>query len=135
MKLSSAQGLRAIWSPTHTISSTRAGDHQAKVSFASHDILPDKDFYLYYSVSNKDLPPDLLTHKASSEDGYFLLTLTPPVKGKEVMGKDIVLVADTSGSMQGEKIDQTKKALKYIVNALSPKTGSVSSSSTRMWSF
>ena len=66
------------------------------------------------------MPANLLTHKNDGEDGYFLLTLTPPVKATQVVAKDIVLVADTSGSMQGDKIVQAKKSLKYIVNALNP---------------
>jgi uncharacterized protein YegL len=37
-----------------------------------------------------------------------------------VIGKDVVLVADTSGSMQGEKMAENKRALKYVVNALHP---------------
>lgn len=119
-KLSSKSGLRTIWSPTHTITSHRQDNNLAKVSMLAHDSIPDKDFLLYYSVSNKDLAANLLTHKNEGEDGYFLLTLTPPVQSKEVIGKDIVLVADTSGSMQGDKIVQTKKALKFIVDALSP---------------
>ncbi|MBP9093274.1 VWA domain-containing protein, partial [bacterium] len=44
----------------------------------------------------------------------------PPLKSNQIVGKDIVLVADTSGSMQGEKMEQCKKALKYVVNSLSP---------------
>ncbi|CAN5454518.1 hypothetical protein BH10CYA1_BH10CYA1_26950 [soil metagenome] len=119
-KLNSKSGLRTIWSPTHTITSNRTDNNQAKVSMLAHDSIPDKDFLLYYSVSNKDLAANLLTHKNEGEDGYFLLTLSPPLQSKEVIGKDIVLVADTSGSMQGDKIVQTKKALKYIVDALSP---------------
>ncbi len=119
-KLSSKQGLRTIWSPTHTITSNRQDNNQAKVAMLSHDSIPDKDFLLYYSVSNKDMAANLLTHKNEGEDGYFLLTLTPPVQSTQVIGKDIVLVADTSGSMQGDKIVQTKKALKYIVEALTP---------------
>src|SRR5207302_982749 len=47
-------------------------------------------------------------------------TLSPPVTTKQIVGKDIVLVADTSGSMGGEKMQQCKKALKYVVNALNP---------------
>jgi Ca-activated chloride channel homolog len=119
-KLSSKQGLRTIWSPTHSITTNRGDNNQAKIAMLAHDSIPDKDFLLYYSVSNKELAANLLTHKNEGEDGYFLLTLTPPVQSKEVIGKDIVLVADTSGSMQGDKIVQTKKALKYIVEALSP---------------
>ncbi len=118
VKLNSKMGLRTIWSPSHTITSTREGDHSARISYLGKDTVPDKDFLLYFSVSDKDMSANLLTHKNTGEDGYYLLTLTPPVASKEVIGKDIVLVADTSGSMQGERLSENKKALKYLVNAL-----------------
>jgi Ca-activated chloride channel homolog len=120
VKLASAQGLRTIWSPSHIISARRDGDHKAIASYTGKDIVPDKDFLLYYSVSDKDMSANLLTHRESGEDGYFLMTVTPPVKAKEVVNKDIVFVADISGSMKGERMDQNKKALKYLVNALNP---------------
>lgn len=118
VKLASKQSLRTIWSPSHTISSNRDGDHNAKISFISHDTIPDKDFLLYYSVSDKELAANLLTHKEDGDDGYFLMTLTPPVGTNKVVGKDLVLVADTSGSMAGEKMEENKKALSYVVNSL-----------------
>ncbi len=120
MKLQSKQGLRTIWSPTHSITSSRSTDSLAKVAFLGRGIVPDKDFLLYYSVSDKSMAANVLTHKAVGEDGYFLLTLSPPMKSEQVVAKDIVLIADTSGSMQGEKIVQLKHALKYVVNALNP---------------
>lgn len=119
VKLGSKQGLRTIWSPSHTITTDRDGDHAAKVAFLGKDAVPDKDFYLYYSLSDKDLAANLLTNRSTGEDGYYLLTLAPPVETKEIAAKDIVLVADTSGSMQGERMTQNKQALKYLVNALS----------------
>ncbi|HEY9788020.1 MAG TPA: VIT domain-containing protein [Candidatus Obscuribacterales bacterium] len=118
LKLASNQGLRTIWSPTHIVSTNKTSDNLAKVAFAGKDFVPDKDFLLYYSVSDKALAANVLTHKSEGDDGYFLLTLAPPVKSTQVSGKDIVLIADTSGSMQGEKMVQAKQALKYIVNAL-----------------
>jgi len=120
VKIASTQGLRTIWSPTHIISANRPDDHSAKVGMHEKDTLPDKDFLLYYSVSNKELAANLITHKAEGSDGYFLLTLSPPIESKAVVGKDVVLVADTSGSMQGTKMDENRRALKYVVNALHP---------------
>ncbi len=119
VKLNSKQGLRTIWSPTHTIDTKRDGDHMAKVSYAAKDSVPDKDFMLYYSVSDKEMAANLINHRAVGEDGYYLLTLTPPVETKQAVGRDIVMVADTSGSMAGERMEQNKKALKYFVNSLS----------------
>jgi len=118
VKLASSQGLRTIWSPSHTISANRSDDHHAKISLLEKNHVPDKDFMLYYSVSDKELAANLLTHKNDGEYGYFLLTLTPPVQTKQVIGKDIVLVADTSGSMSGEKMEQCRKALTYVVQSL-----------------
>ena len=126
VKLSGKQGLRTIWSPSHTVDVKREENNRAKVAFAgggANNSGADHDFLLYYSVSDKDVQANLLTHKVAStsdENGYFLLSLAPPVKNAVVIPKDIVLVADTSGSMQGEKLAQTKKALKYVVDALSP---------------
>ncbi len=120
VKLAGRQPLRTIWSPTHTVTSTRKGDTEANVSLAASNTVPDKDFLLYYSISDKDVAANLLTHRKSDQDGYFLMTLSPPVTAKCSTAKDIVVVADTSGSMQGEKMEQNQKALKYIVDALSP---------------
>jgi Ca-activated chloride channel family protein len=120
VKIASAQGLRTIWSPTHTVKTVRADNLNAKVSLNEKDTLPDKDFLLYYSVSNNELAANLITHKAEGQDGYFLMTLSPPMQSKAVIGKDVVLVADTSGSMQGAKMEENKRALKYVVNALHP---------------
>ncbi len=120
VKIASAQGLRTIWSPTHVISSNRPDNNNAKVGMLEKNALPDKDFLLYYSVSNSELAANLITHKTEGDDGYFLMTLSPPFQSKAVIGKDVVLVADTSGSMQGEKMTENKRALKYVVNALHP---------------
>lgn len=118
VKLNSKQGLRTIWSPTHVISADRPDNLTAKVSMVEHNTVPDKDFLLYYSISNNELAANLISHKVEGEDGYYLMTLTPPVKAASIVGKDVVLVADTSGSMKGEKMEQNKKALKYVINAL-----------------
>jgi len=120
VKLAGKQPLRTIWSPTHTVESKRKGDTEATISLSASDTVPDKDFLLYYSVSDNDVSANLLTHRKSAEDGYFLMTLSPPVTVKGPAAKDIVVVSDTSGSMQGDKMAQNQKALKYIVNALSP---------------
>jgi Ca-activated chloride channel family protein len=118
VNMKSAQGLRTIWSPSHRIATTRSGDHAAKVEFDAKNSLADKDFCLYYSVSDKDLAANLVTNKASGEDGYYLLSLTPPVEAKTVSAKDVVLVLDTSGSMEGDRIKQSKEGLKCIIKAL-----------------
>lgn len=123
IRVKSKEELRSVWSPSHSIKTDRKDSHNAIVSFddKATDKLADKDFSVYYTISDKDLSTSILTHKKSDEDGYFLMTLNPPLTAKEIVEKDVVLIADTSGSMNGEKMDQCKKALKYVIESLHPK--------------
>jgi Ca-activated chloride channel family protein len=120
VKLNSKQGLRTIWSPSHEINVEKSSENKAKIAYLAKNTIPEKDFVLYYSVSDKELSANLVSHKLPGEDGFFLLTVTPPVTAPKVIGKDIVLIVDTSGSMQGEKIQEAKKALRYMIGALHP---------------
>lgn len=120
MKLKGKSGLRTIWSPSHIIQAKRNGENEAKVTFNEKGEAENKDFLLYYTVSDKDLVANLISHKKLNEKGFFLLALNPPLKAKKVMPKDIVLVADTSGSMRGTKMKQLRKALNYVVQSLNP---------------
>jgi Ca-activated chloride channel family protein len=117
LKIASKQGLRTIWSPSHEVTAKKLDEHRAQVTFDAQGYVPDKDFLLYYSVSDKELAVNELMHRTGG-DGYFLFSVTPPSNSNKTIAKDIVLAVDTSGSMQGEKIQQAKKALKFIVNAL-----------------
>lgn len=112
------QGIRTIWSPTHHISMTRKNEHQATVTFNEKNGTDEKDFLLSYVLSASELATNLQAHKKDNEDGYFLLAISPPIASKSAVAKDIVIVADTSGSMAGEWLDQSKKSLKYMVNSL-----------------
>lgn len=120
MKIRGKSGLRTIWSPSHIIHADRKGTQFAKVTFNETGESENKDFQLYYTVSDKELAASLVSHRKLNEKGFFLLALNPPLKAKKVISKDIVLVADTSGSMRGDKLEQLKKALKYVVQSLNP---------------
>jgi Ca-activated chloride channel family protein len=63
---------------------------------------------------------NLLSYKERTEDGFFLLLVAPKVKVDEtqVIAKDVIVVLDTSGSMEGEKLDQAKDALRFILDHL-----------------
>ncbi len=83
---------------------------------------PDRDFDLYYSLSQDAIAVNLLSYKSFGEDGFFLLLVTPPLAADVdvVVPKDVVLVLDTSGSMDGEKMVQAKAAAAYVLDHLGP---------------
>jgi Ca-activated chloride channel family protein len=111
--------LRAIYSPSHTVDVTRDGDRRATVRYAAQHVLPDRDFDLYYSVSPDAIAANLLSYKPSGEDGFFLLLVTPPITAAETaVDKDVILVMDTSGSMDGQKLVQAKAAATYVLDHL-----------------
>jgi len=106
-----------IYSPTHNISVERGEKGNAVVSYYEEKVLPDRDFQLYYSVSDREYDVRLLTHK-SGENGYFMLFIYPSIVNQSPLPKDVVFVIDTSGSMEGGKIDQARRALKYGLDKL-----------------
>ena len=121
VRIEEKDGLKTIYSPTHDVDAKRAGDTVATLGFEESNVVPERDFKLYFGVSKKDVGVSVITQKPAAENGYFLLSVTPTVEEKgEPQPKTIVFALDTSGSMAGEKIRQAKDALRYCVNSLKP---------------
>lgn len=119
--LETSSTLQAIYSPTHKVVVTKTGDKAASVHYEEGNILPLKDFILYYSVLPEEMGMTLITYKTAQEDGFFLLIVSPNVNQEEtVLSKDLIFVLDTSGSMSGDKIVQAKEALEFILQNLNP---------------
>jgi len=119
--IKSQHGVSNVYSPTHAVSTTRAGDREVTVTFDKSQGLLDRDFQLFYALGDKDVGLTALCHRpVAAEDGYFTLLVTPRVEiAKEYrVPRDVVLVLDTSGSMRGAKMDQARNALKYVLKNL-----------------
>jgi Ca-activated chloride channel family protein len=118
----SKEALKAIYSPSHLVAVDRQGDYHARVGYEDHDVKPDRDFELYFSVAEEEIGVNLLSFRPEDEDGFFLLLVAPQVEIEkaEVVAKDVLLVLDTSGSMRGEKIQQAKAALDFVLDHLQP---------------
>jgi Ca-activated chloride channel family protein len=117
----SNEPLKAIYSPSHDVDIVRRGDHNAVVGYEEYGVKPDRDFVLYYTVSPEDVGVNLLSYKPDRRgDGFFLMLAAPKVDvdRQQVIAKDVILVLDVSGSMRGEKIDQAKEALNYVLDDL-----------------
>ena len=120
VNLRSDDPMRAIYSPTHQdrIFIARDGDFHATIGYEENNVLPDQDFELVYTVSQDEVGLNLLTHLPSAEDGFFLLMVAPTVEVEHIIPRDVILVLDTSGSMEGEKLLQAKEALSYVLRHL-----------------
>jgi Ca-activated chloride channel family protein len=118
--LDSKRPLKSIYSPSHSVEVKRNGANRATIGYEASDVQPDTDFALYFAPEKDEIGVNLLTHRTSGDDGYFLLLASPgvDVKEKQVVMKDVAFVLDTSGSMAGKKLDQAKKALQFCVENL-----------------
>jgi len=118
--IKSKTAIKNIYSPSHKIDVKKVSDNEVKISFEESNVKPDKDFILYYTLSDKDLGINVISHKPSRGDGYFMLLASPRVEleKKEKLAKNICFVIDTSGSMSGDKMKQVKNALKFCLNNL-----------------
>jgi Ca-activated chloride channel family protein len=120
--LKSKVPIKSIYSPSHKVDVVKKDDNSAKISYEESNIIPDKDFILYYTLTDKDFGLNFLTFRRASQDGYFMALLSPKqeVAKTDVVSKDLIFVLDTSGSMQEQgKIEQAKKALEFCVSSLS----------------
>jgi len=117
----SNEALKAIYSPSHRVDVVRRGEHNALVGYEEYDVKPDRDFVLYYTVSPQDVGLNVLSyHPGQGGEGFFLLLAAPKVEvdTRSVIAKDVILVLDVSGSMRGEKIEQARQALDFVLDNL-----------------
>jgi len=122
IKIKCKHPISNIYSPTHQVDVERNGDNEATVTWKADNVKPDTDLVLYYSVSQDDIGMDLIPFRNAGEKGYYLLLASPRVEidKSKVQPKNIVFVFDRTGSMAGEKIEQTKEAIKFCINSLHP---------------
>jgi Ca-activated chloride channel homolog len=112
--------MRAVYSPSHKVDVVKKGDHEAKVSFEQKPYQADRDFVLAIGLGSDPIGATLLSHVEPGGDGSFVLVLSPSieVKAQKTIAKDVIFVADTSGSMSGEKMDQLRRALAFCLKNL-----------------
>ncbi len=116
----SAEPVRAVYSPTHQIAVDREDDRHFSAGWEDSGVTPDTDFELIYTVSDDAIGANLLTYRdPATGEGTFMLLAAPGVETDQVaVPKDVIVVLDTSGSMEGEKIEQARTALTYVLEHL-----------------
>ena len=121
VRMESRSPIKSVYSPTYDARIERNGDREARVQFEQRDTIPTADFRLIYTLAEGTLGASVLSYKPlSSEDGYFMLLASPEFKAADSkrQAKTVVFVLDRSGSMAGKKIEQARKALKFVLGNL-----------------
>ncbi|MBN1580444.1 MAG: VWA domain-containing protein [Anaerolineae bacterium] len=120
VQIHSNEAIKTVYSSSHDIAIDRQDDYNVAIGYEDIDVLPATDFHLYYTVTEQEIGLNLLSYTDGYQDGFFLLLLAPQVQVDEtkVVARDVILVLDKSGSMRGEKLNQAKKALKFVLDSL-----------------
>jgi Ca-activated chloride channel family protein len=102
------------YSPTHSLTTTRSRSmREVTVNGDGREIT------LLVPVRRSTEPAiSVLTYAPAHENGFALVTLSPPAINPRVTDRDVTLVLDVSGSMAGEKIRQARAAGLQLLSTL-----------------
>ena len=117
----SSEPIKNIYAASHEAHIERNGDRRAVVKYVAKNEIPASNFRLFYDATPKGIGASVLSYRPDKNDaGYFLLLASPDIKAidEQPPAKTVVLVVDRSGSMTGEKINQAKGAMRFVLNNL-----------------
>ena len=120
VEVTSADAVRAIYSPSHAIAITQDTETHFVAGWEANNVLPTEDFSLIYTVAQDQIGANVLSFiDPVSLQGFFMLLAAPGIGADQaVVAKDVIIVLDTSGSMEGEKLSQAKAAVTYVLGHL-----------------
>src|SRR5664279_714098 len=123
VNVASSDPVSNIYSPSHAIVINRASDSDKafSVGWEQSNYVPDADFSLYYGIASNTVNVNLLTYRESAnQDGFFMLLVQPPLQPppEAIAARDMIVVLDQSGSMDGDKWNQARQAAAYVLNHL-----------------
>jgi len=114
--------ISSIYSPTHDIAISREDDDTGfRAGWEDSNYAANDDFSLYFGLANDEISLNLLSYRESAnEDGFFMLMVQPPVELEDdrIQPRDIIIVLDQSGSMEGDKWEQAQEAATYVLDNL-----------------
>ena len=116
-------GAGGVESATHALTVT-VEDDRWHVRLRDGEVLPDRDCELNWRPRQEGERPalEVLAHlDPTSDQAYFLAQVTPPASydPAEALPREIILLVDHSGSMEGAKWQATDLAVKDFLTRLS----------------
>ena len=103
------------YSPTHSITTGHGSARRVEVRDARGEVT-----VLIPVRRASRAAISLLTNAPGNDDGFALITLSPPALAPRPVPRDLTFVLDVSGSMGGQKMEQARAAGKQFLQYLSP---------------
>lgn len=124
--VNSAIPLKSISCPTHP-ARTQKTANSGQVEFVQQEYTPTRDFEVVCEIDGRTPDVVVIPHRRG-EDGYFLVQLTPPSEEgnwqRELLPDgqplQLVLLCDTSASMDADKRKQQSEFVASVLSSLGP---------------
>ena len=110
----------------HEAAFSKAGDGRLVVQLVKAQEEADRDFELAWSLAPSATPRAALFTQSRGDTDYALLMVVPPQPTAaeraafRAIPREMILVIDTSGSMQGASMEQARAALLMALGTLGP---------------
>lgn len=117
--LTAGVALSGVDSPTHAVDVTHAGSSYV-VTLRDGVVPSDRDFELRWTPVPHATPQSALFVERRGDADYAFAMLLPPTRKVEALPRELLLVIDTSGSMEGEPLQQAQAALIEALARLRP---------------
>jgi Ca-activated chloride channel family protein len=108
---------------SHKLKIERPGPTKRRISLAESRVPADRDFVLTWEVVETEAPQAMLRMERRGEDVYVLLLVQPPraeVAKSQRLPREILLVIDSSGSMEGSRMENARAAVLETMGRLHP---------------
>lgn len=123
VKIKSKKRIATVYSPSHKLETKQPTDYTASARITEDARLEPGPFRLAYLIEQDAMSASLFAYPGKrSDEGYFLLLAgTPQVResdARKTIKREVILVLDRSGSMNGEKLDQAREAALQVIAGL-----------------
>lgn len=112
--------IQGIHSISHSIDITEVSYSKNLIKLRASDTIPNKDFILRYAVAGKAPEMAVIAHHNSSQGGYFTFIALPQqtIDADSTVPRDLIFILDTSGSMEGIPMEQSKRAMYHLIDGM-----------------
>jgi Ca-activated chloride channel homolog len=122
LRISASAPISGVYSPSHQVTVEPSGNQQALVRTAANQQLEPGPFRLSYLANSSAVTASLMAYPdARVGGGYFLLLAGVPAGMQNqapAIKREVTLVIDRSGSMEGEKLEQARSAALQVLEGL-----------------
>ncbi len=120
-------GLVDIESPLHAVKrqdvrlSPEGMPSRTNITLADRPAIPNRDFLLRWRQAAPGVVESVFTARTNRSD-FFAVVLQPPnrVEDAAAVPRELVFVLDTSGSMRGRPIEESKSVARSLIGAMRP---------------